>query len=128
MATMQVSRDAGKGMSFLMRTITEMPNCTGTTLAEMLVKQMGPLEEKAPLTNREREVVGLISEAMPNRCIMNTLRISECTVKHHLRHIYSKLDIKGTNKEGKRITLLLLARLNPTMISSDGKISSHMQA
>ena len=45
------------------------------------------------LSNREREVSGLVSRGFTNEEIGDRLDISEPTVKTHLRNIYSKTGI-----------------------------------
>lgn len=45
------------------------------------------------LTAREREVLDLLSEGLPNKAIANVLTISPGTVKDHVRSICSKLDV-----------------------------------
>lgn len=50
-----------------------------------------PLAE--PLTDREREVLGLIAGGMTNREIGARLYISEATVKRHISNIYGKLGV-----------------------------------
>ena len=49
----------------------------------------GPLEE--PLTSREMEVLGLVSQGLSNKLIARSLQISEHTVKFHISSIYTKL-------------------------------------
>jgi DNA-binding NarL/FixJ family response regulator len=45
------------------------------------------------LTEREREVVGLIAEGLHNRAIAQKLGIAENTVRHHLTAVYGKLGV-----------------------------------
>jgi two-component system nitrate/nitrite response regulator NarL len=45
------------------------------------------------LTEREREVIGVVGEGMKNRQIGERLFISDVTVRHHLTSIYSKLNV-----------------------------------
>jgi DNA-binding NarL/FixJ family response regulator len=45
------------------------------------------------LTEREREVMGLITRGHSNRAIADELFISEKTVKNHIRNIYEKLAV-----------------------------------
>ena len=45
------------------------------------------------LTDREREISGLVSRRFTNEQIGEELAISETTVKTHLRNIYSKTGI-----------------------------------
>jgi DNA-binding NarL/FixJ family response regulator len=48
---------------------------------------------ESQLTQRERQVLGLLVQGMSNRKIARTLRISESTVKNHLHAIFLKLDV-----------------------------------
>jgi DNA-binding NarL/FixJ family response regulator len=55
------------------------------------------------LSNREREVIQLISLGLRNQQIANQLCISTSTVGHHLTSIYSKLGVSD------RLELLVFA-------------------
>lgn len=44
-----------------------------------------------PLTSREREVLALLAEGLPNKAIASTLGISDQTVKFHVAAIIAKL-------------------------------------
>lgn len=45
------------------------------------------------LTEREREVIHLVSKGLKNKVIAERLLISEATVRHHLTSIFSKLNV-----------------------------------
>ena len=47
------------------------------------------------LTTRERDIAWLISRRMTNKQIAGRLRVSEHTVKVHVRHILAKLEARG---------------------------------
>lgn len=49
--------------------------------------------ERGPLTERELEVLGLLSRGLANKQIAVELGISEHTVKFHVSSIYTKLDV-----------------------------------
>ena len=51
-----------------------------------------------PLTARERDVLAMISQGLSNKRIARTLEISPETVKSHVKHIFSKLEV-GTRTE-----------------------------
>lgn len=51
-----------------------------------------PLEH-GPLTDRELEVLGLLSKGLANKQIALSLSISEHTVKFHVSSIYTKLNV-----------------------------------
>jgi len=48
-----------------------------------------------PLTPREREILQLMSEGLPNKTIASRLSISERTVTTHVANIYSKLHVNN---------------------------------
>lgn len=52
-----------------------------------------PEEGPESLTEREREIMGLIARGHANRVIAAQLFISEKTVKNHIRNIYEKLGV-----------------------------------
>ncbi|MFI5781895.1 response regulator [Nocardia sp. NPDC051570] len=49
-------------------------------------------EDPGTLSSREREVLGLVAEALSNRQIATRLGVTEATVKRHLRNIFTKLE------------------------------------
>lgn len=49
----------------------------------------------ANLTRREREVLRILGEGLPNRGIARRLGIAEKTVKNHLASIFVKLGAQG---------------------------------
>lgn len=46
------------------------------------------------LTEREREIMGLVAQGLRNRQIAAALFLSEKTVKNHINHVYGKLVVK----------------------------------
>lgn len=60
---------------------------------------------QGPLTERESEVLGLLSKGLANKQIAATLGISEHTVKFHVSSIYTKLNVTNRTeavREGLR--------------------------
>jgi RNA polymerase sigma factor (sigma-70 family) len=49
----------------------------------------------AVLTDREREIMRLVSEGLSNKAVARQLNISQGTIKVHLHHIYQKLEINN---------------------------------
>lgn len=47
------------------------------------------------LTDRERQIVALVSEGLPNKEIGRRLNIADGTIKVHLHHIFQKLEISN---------------------------------
>jgi DNA-binding NarL/FixJ family response regulator len=61
--------------------------------------------ERGPLTDRELEVLGLLSRGLANKQIAVELGISEHTVKFHVSSIYTKLNVTNRTeavREGLR--------------------------
>ena len=54
------------------------------------------------LTNRESEILALLSEGLSNKEIAERVNISYDTVRAHLRHIYEKLHVRGRTEAVKR--------------------------
>jgi DNA-binding NarL/FixJ family response regulator len=52
-----------------------------------------PIRERAPLSNREREIVILVAQGHKNKEMADKLFISEQTVKNHLHNIFDKLGV-----------------------------------
>ena len=57
-----------------------------------------PTKQPDGLTERECEVVRLISEGLSNKDIANRLCISSITVRHHLTSIFDKLGVSNRQK------------------------------
>ncbi len=61
-------------------------------------RSAAPARQDAPdvevLTEREREVLALIGRGLSNPEIADELHISEVTVKSHIGHIFTKLDLR----------------------------------
>lgn len=78
---------------------------TGRVLEEISEeKQPDPDKDRiATLTDREREVVGLVGEGLKNKQIAARLFISETTVTHHLSSVFSKLEVSD------RLELIIFA-------------------
>ena len=62
------------------------------TSALLFESESEPLSE-GPLTERESEVLGLLSKGLANKQIAVQLGISEHTVKFHVSSIYTKLNV-----------------------------------
>ncbi|TNJ64783.1 response regulator transcription factor [Paenibacillus hemerocallicola] len=63
-------------------------------LQEFSHKQQ-PKSEPSPLTGREKEILRLVAQGLPNREIAQQLDISEHTVKNHLKNILHKLHLEN---------------------------------
>jgi LuxR family maltose regulon positive regulatory protein len=59
-----------------------------------------------PLSRREREVLGLVAAARPNRAIAAELFIGVDTVKRHVSHLFLKLDVTNRTEAVARARAL----------------------
>ncbi len=64
-------------------------------------------------TDRELQIVRLLTQGMTNKQIANKLGIAEDTVKKHLQHVYKKLGVR-------RRALLIIDRVSPRRPRSRG--------
>jgi DNA-binding NarL/FixJ family response regulator len=62
-----------------------------TVAAKVLAHMRG--DRVADLSGRELEVLSAVARGQSNKQIARALRLSEATVKTHLLHIYTKLDV-----------------------------------
>lgn len=67
----------------------------------LLTDPAGTEPEHGPLTEREVQVLGMLSAGLANKQVAARLGISEHTVKFHISSIYTKLNV-GTRAEAVR--------------------------
>jgi DNA-binding NarL/FixJ family response regulator len=60
---------------------------------ELLTARAGGRGEQAELSRREREILGLVADGLPNKRIALRLGISEKTVKAHLTRIFQAIGV-----------------------------------
>ncbi len=72
------------------------------------LSESGPVEE---LSDREREVLGLLARGATNKEIALALNIAERTVKAHLTHIFGKL---GVSSRAEAVAYAMRAGLIPS--------------
>ncbi|MFD9469742.1 response regulator transcription factor [Streptomyces goshikiensis] len=82
-------RAAAAGQSVLDREVQDRLLATVRTTAPAPTR---PLPED--LTPREREVLALIGQGLPNRAIAQRLFVSEATVKTHINNLFAKAGIR----------------------------------
>jgi two-component system nitrate/nitrite response regulator NarL len=71
-----------------------LANSLFTQIVELALKAAsGSPGNSIPLTNREREVIALISEGLSNKDIAERLHIATYTVKSHIHNILEKLGL-----------------------------------
>jgi DNA-binding NarL/FixJ family response regulator len=66
-------------------------------------------DKTSPLTSRQREIIPLLAEGMPNKRIADTLGVTEGTIKQHLKDLFRRLGASNRTqavKEARRLGLL----------------------
>ena len=61
------------------------------------------------LTSRQREILPLLAEGMPNKQIADALNVTEGTVKQHLKELFRRLNARNRTqavKEARRLGML----------------------
>ena len=90
-------RDVAAGRTVLdpavQRRLVELATAGGAAAVPPAPSAAEP--ELGGLTRREVDVVRLVAEGLTNRQIARRLVVSEATVKTHLNHVLSKLDVDG---------------------------------
>jgi DNA-binding NarL/FixJ family response regulator len=79
----------------------------GSVLDPVLVKELVDARRRddplTALSDREREVLALMAEGRSNAGIARRLWVTEGTVEKHVRHILTKLDLRDTDDDHRRV-------------------------
>ncbi len=89
-----IKKDSHKELIDAIYTIQSGKTYLSSDVSKMLIKGLNGNEEQRLLTDREREILKLISKEFTNRDIAEELFISERTVETHRKNIFRKT---GTN-------------------------------
>ncbi len=76
--------------------------------ARLMAELRAPRRSSRQLSQREREVLRLVAEGLPNKQIARALSISERTVKFHLSSVFQKL---GADNRAQAVALAAAHRL-----------------
>ena len=93
-----------------LRRIDDGETVIDPTIVSRLVGRRRRTDPLAVLSEREREVLGLIAEGMSNRAIAARLYVTERTVEAHVKQIFLKLGL-STDPGSHRRVLAVLAYL-----------------
>lgn len=70
----------------------------GATIVDAAVSAdlfSGGVRSPQALTDREREIVGLVTKGLPNKAIAHSLTVSKRTIDAHLAHLFTKLGVSS---------------------------------
>jgi len=93
-----------------LRRIADGETVVDPTIVSRLVGRRRRTDPLAELTDREREVLGLIAEGLSNKAIAKRIFVTERTVEAHVKQILLKLRLDA-NPESHRRVLAVLAYL-----------------
>ena len=77
------------------------------TIVSRVVGQRRREDPVSELTEREREVLGLVAEGMSNRAIAGRLYVTERTVEAHITQIFQKLRLPESPDQHRRVLAVL---------------------
>jgi DNA-binding NarL/FixJ family response regulator len=93
-----------------LRRIADGETVIDPTIVSRLVGRQRGGDPLAELTEREREVLGLLAEGLSNKAIAARLFVTERTVEAHVKQIFLKLHL-NTNPDSHRRVLAVVAYL-----------------
>jgi DNA-binding NarL/FixJ family response regulator len=93
-----------------LRRIADSETVIDPTIVSRLVGRRRRTDPLAELSNREKEVLGLVAEGLSNKAIASRLFVTERTVEAHVKQIFLKLGL-NMNPESHRRVLAVLAYL-----------------
>jgi RNA polymerase sigma factor (sigma-70 family) len=92
-----ISKDAEPGdLVQTLRQIADKPRVMAQPSNEAVSRVQSAIADRTViLTERERQIMRLVSEGLSNKEIGRRLNISDGTIKVHLHHVFQKLDINN---------------------------------
>jgi len=82
----------------------------GTSIDHEVITQLMVRSKRNPvdsLTQREREVLGLMAEGLSNTAIARSLVVSDGAVEKHVGNIFAKLGLEPSTSEHRRVRAVL---------------------
>ena len=90
-----------------LRRIMDAETVIDPTIVSQMVGRRRRADPLTALSDREREVLGLIAEGMSNRAIATRLFITERTVEAHVTQIFQKLGLSESPDRHRRVLAVL---------------------
>jgi DNA-binding NarL/FixJ family response regulator len=101
-----------------LRRIVDSETVIDPTIVSRLVGRRRRTDPLAELSNREREVLGLLAEGLSNKAIAARLFVTERTVEAHVKQIFLKLGLNADPESHRRV-LAVLAYLRTGKLAGD---------
>jgi DNA-binding NarL/FixJ family response regulator len=90
-----------------LRRLADGETVVDPTIVARLVGRRRLSDPLAVLTQREREVLGLLAEGLSNGAIAERIVVSERTVEAHVKQIFMKLDLEPSAAAHRRVLAVL---------------------
>jgi DNA-binding NarL/FixJ family response regulator len=90
-----------------LRRIVDGETVIDQTIVSRLVGRRRREDPVSKLTEREREVLGLVAEGMSNRAIAGRLYVTERTIEAHITQIFQKLHLPESPDQHRRVLAVL---------------------
>jgi DNA-binding NarL/FixJ family response regulator len=90
-----------------LRRLADGETVVDPTIVSQLVGRRRRVDPLAELTEREREVLGLVAEGLSNQGIAARLFITERTVEAHVKQIFLKLRLTAEPESHRRVLAVL---------------------
>lgn len=90
-----------------LRRIVDGETVIDPTIVSRLVGRRRREDPLSQVTEREREVLGLVAEGMSNRAIASRLYVTERTVEAHITQIFQKLHLSESSHQHRRVLAVL---------------------
>jgi DNA-binding NarL/FixJ family response regulator len=90
-----------------LRRITDGETVVDPTIVARLVRKPRMAGALDRLSDREREVLGLIAEGLSNQAIAGELSVAERTVEAHVSHVFTKLGLVEDPTAHRRVQAVL---------------------
>jgi DNA-binding NarL/FixJ family response regulator len=96
-----------------LRRITEGECVIDPTIVSRLVGRQRRKDPLSGLTDREREVLGLVAEGLSNLAIANRLFVTERTIEAHTKQVFEKLGLEADPGSNRRVLAVLAFLRSP---------------
>jgi DNA-binding NarL/FixJ family response regulator len=118
---LELLQDSAEGVGYLLkdrvadvdefaaavRRVAEGGSALDPSVVSQLVGRRRRDDPLAELTQREREVLGLMAEGRSNVAIAEKLVVTPRAVEKHVTNIFAKLDLRDAEKDHRRVLAVL---------------------